>query len=692
MRERPRITLEELDGDEVVVRISATPDRPADGPRSRARCSRSSARRPRARTPEPRGPGPSGGRRAASPDGGSRARPDPAATTAPDRATGGRWIRRHRPLARSSPNSAVRRATQPFQSSRCANPCRQAASPGNSGVLQGRYPSAASVRRGLGPTRHQIGPAFPTALQGRFGARAPAIRRGPGGACSLSPPRWRRPPPPTAPSPPASARPTAARSSPRATRSSAARAPARRARTPRPARRRPTTTTSTWTTSTSTATVRRSTRAARRSRCRPASTVLFAGLYWAGDTSAGDDGSAAPLAAARSFVFLQSPTATRYSTISASVLDTDATSSTRYQGFADVTSQVAAAGNGVYTVGNVETGTGNDRYGGWGLVVVYRNAAEVRPASRSSTTGCLALQSGLRPTADISLSGFVTPPSGTVVGRLGILAWEGDRGITGDTATFAGRSLTDTLNPVTNVFNSTISRAGVATTGRTPSYVNQLGVDKDEFTIDGYLANNATTATLHLETATDLYLPGAIALAFDEGPPLATAAPTHLGHRPRRPDAQRRPRRLAGLDPDHLRLPVAPLRRGRRELHRHRGRHGSDLRARRRADAGSHDAGRRDRRRTRPARPRATSAQTATVAAGPAGQPDAAVDLRDDARRRDPDAPTRAPGRARRRSPTPTSGAAATRAARTAPTSPARPARPTRSTAADVGTARSASS
>jgi small-conductance mechanosensitive channel len=33
MRESPRIALEELDGDELVVRISATPERPADGPR-----------------------------------------------------------------------------------------------------------------------------------------------------------------------------------------------------------------------------------------------------------------------------------------------------------------------------------------------------------------------------------------------------------------------------------------------------------------------------------------------------------------------------------------------------------------------------------------------------------------------------------------------------------------------------------
>jgi len=33
MRDTPRIALEELDGDEVVVRITATPDRPTDGPR-----------------------------------------------------------------------------------------------------------------------------------------------------------------------------------------------------------------------------------------------------------------------------------------------------------------------------------------------------------------------------------------------------------------------------------------------------------------------------------------------------------------------------------------------------------------------------------------------------------------------------------------------------------------------------------
>ncbi|HEX2103048.1 MAG TPA: hypothetical protein VHF51_05315 [Solirubrobacteraceae bacterium] len=257
------------------------------------------------------------------------------------------------------------------------------------------------------------------------------------------------------------------------------------------------------------------------------STVVFAGLYWGGDTSAGSGGSAAPLPSARSAVFFATPAA-GYRIVTASVLDTDATSTSRYQGFADVTSQVAAGGAGVYAVANIQAGTGLNRYGGWGLVVVYRNAAE--PTRRLLVyDGLLAVQSGLRPSADVALSGFVTPPSGTVAGRLSLLAWEGDRGLTGDAATLAGRSITDGANPAQNVMNSSASRAGAAVIGRTPSYTNLLGVDVDDVSVDGFLANNASRATLHFATASDVYLPGAIGLALDEGPPLNTTAPSIAG-------------------------------------------------------------------------------------------------------------------------------------------------------------------
>ena len=49
VRSQPEITLEELDGDEVVVRISATPERPPTARGWRARYSRPSPRRPAAR-------------------------------------------------------------------------------------------------------------------------------------------------------------------------------------------------------------------------------------------------------------------------------------------------------------------------------------------------------------------------------------------------------------------------------------------------------------------------------------------------------------------------------------------------------------------------------------------------------------------------------------------------------------------
>jgi hypothetical protein len=38
VRDRPQIHLEEVDGDEVVVRITATPENPADGSRLARRC------------------------------------------------------------------------------------------------------------------------------------------------------------------------------------------------------------------------------------------------------------------------------------------------------------------------------------------------------------------------------------------------------------------------------------------------------------------------------------------------------------------------------------------------------------------------------------------------------------------------------------------------------------------------------
>ena len=203
------------------------------------------------------------------------------------------------------------------------------------------------------------------------------------------------------------------------------------------------------------------------------STVLFAGLYWGADTSAGGSGAAAPNAAANNTVKLAVP-AGAYQTVTASQLDTGTSSLTRYQGFADVTSKVQSGGSGTYTVANVQAGTGSDRYGGWALVVAYHDAAQ-NLHWIGVYDGYSQLNFG--GTMDATLTGFQTPPSGLVHANFGMVSYEGDISYTGDSAQLNGTTLTDAVHPSTNYWDSVISRNGANLTAKSPNYVNQLGFD-----------------------------------------------------------------------------------------------------------------------------------------------------------------------------------------------------------------------
>ena len=105
-------------------------------------------------------------------------------------------------------------------------------------------------------------------------------------------------------------------------------------------------------------------------------TVLFAGLYWGGDTSAGAAGGvAAPAAASRGSVKFAPPGAA-YSTRHREHARRLERQRHPLPGLRDVTSMVQAAGAGTYTVANVQAGTGQDRYAGWGLVVAYHDTTQ----------------------------------------------------------------------------------------------------------------------------------------------------------------------------------------------------------------------------------------------------------------------------------------------------------------------------
>jgi uncharacterized repeat protein (TIGR01451 family) len=237
-------------------------------------------------------------------------------------------------------------------------------------------------------------------------------------------------------------------------------------------------------------------------------TVLWAGLYWGGETNNANRGTcrfATPVAG--------------YATITAARLDAIGTV---YQGFADVTTPVRAGGNGTYRVANVySTPNTSDVFAGWGLVVVYQ-LTSLPMRNLVVFDGFGQVYSGSPIT--MTVSGFVTPPAGQVRTRLGVLVHEGDLGYTGDAFNLNGVALSDTKNPATNFFNSSISRFDTTVTAKNPNYVNQLGFDIDLVKADGRLANNATSATIQLTSSGDTYFPGVVTFATDLYAPVIDAS------------------------------------------------------------------------------------------------------------------------------------------------------------------------
>ncbi len=246
-------------------------------------------------------------------------------------------------------------------------------------------------------------------------------------------------------------------------------------------------------------------------------TVLYAGLSWGATTGAGSltgysalTGVAAPNASLRNKAKLKVPGASDYTTVTSTTDDLNGPS---YQSFVDVTAAVKAAGSGSYTVADVQAGTGGGNYAGWSLAVAFsdvtlpaRNLVIFTGYNQVSTTNA---------SVDIPVSGFTTPAVGAVTTKVGVVAYEGDKGSAGDGMSIGGTSLYNTLNPVLDVFNSTVTDLNVAVTDRTPSYANLLGFDIDRLDATGALANGSTSTVVHLTTNAETYYPGMLTFATD---------------------------------------------------------------------------------------------------------------------------------------------------------------------------------
>lgn len=195
-----------------------------------------------------------------------------------------------------------------------------------------------------------------------------------------------------------------------------------------------------------------------------------------------------------------------------------------YSGYVEVTDYVRNHGLGEYTAADIAlvegNGGGTGFYGGWGLIVVYENT---RMKYRDITLfdGYAYVVGGTTASNELPISGFNTVQSGQVGLKIGVMAGEGDRDITGDYLQIKRQSdgifqnLSHSANTENNFFNSSVTFPGA----RNPNLLNNTGLDLDVFQIpnpgNSVISNGQTATTFKYGSIQDTYIIFALAMAVD---------------------------------------------------------------------------------------------------------------------------------------------------------------------------------
>nr|WP_107089447.1 DUF3344 domain-containing protein [Streptomyces sp. WM6368] len=220
--------------------------------------------------------------------------------------------------------------------------------------------------------------------------------------------------------------------------------------------------------------------------------VSYARLYWGGNLRVGEQKP--PQDNGR--VLVAEPGGAYKEVLADTVVGhrTDA-GSDAYQASADVTPLVRKGGAGMWTVAQLNIAMGHSEvgaWGGWTLVVAYEHPQEpMRRISLWDGFESLAARAG---DGTVEVEGLDAPAGSS--GRVGVVAYDGDRGTLGDSLTVtadSGRrvSLSDGENPFNDVMNSTITEFGDQPFVRQPEHMNNLGYDADVFDLSPALSGGA---------------------------------------------------------------------------------------------------------------------------------------------------------------------------------------------------------
>ncbi|MDA1568404.1 DUF11 domain-containing protein, partial [Bacillus cereus] len=274
------------------------------------------------------------------------------------------------------------------------------------------------------------------------------------------------------------------------------------------------------------------------------STILYAELVWGGNYLSRDQNITSVLGNPVSFTTPVSTYSITPSAVTASNQTFVSNSITFgfYTRSADVTTLIQAGGSGSYTTGAVpglvdpiDASNGTINSAGWTLIVAYQNGT--LPARNLTIYVAGNRVSAETGSADVSVSGFLTPSGGPVSGRLFLSSTEGDADLTGDQALFGPNfsslnALSGPNNAINNFFGSQVNNAAgnLDTTGTfgtrnqsastsTNISAGRQGWDITSIDISPYLTNSQVSAAIRLTTNGDAYMLNTVGLQININSP-----------------------------------------------------------------------------------------------------------------------------------------------------------------------------
>lgn len=257
------------------------------------------------------------------------------------------------------------------------------------------------------------------------------------------------------------------------------------------------------------------------------SKIIYAALYWSGRSSNGINSpntfDVTKNGVTKTFdkrkVSIKGPNAANYSEVLANPADIYYPTTTEgfmYSAYAEITDYVIAEGLGSYTIADIAliegNGGGTGYYGGWGMVVVYENE-KMKWRDVTVFDGHSYVAGNITADFEIPVSGFNTVQAGPVNLKLGMIAGEGDNGISGDYFQIRNHQNTSWItlnhggNSANNFFNSSVYTGGNT---RNPNLLNNTGLDISMFNIpnpnNSVVTNNQSTTKFRYGSTQDTYV------------------------------------------------------------------------------------------------------------------------------------------------------------------------------------------